>query len=118
MAKGYSPTIAVDFDGVIHDYSKGWADGTIYGEPMPGARDSLQALIDKGWRVVVHTARASTLIKEAEVREWLDRYDIPYHDVTNLKPMAIVYLDDRALKFDNWNQAAAALSAYDPMLET
>lgn len=112
------PTIAVDFDGVIHAYRHGWQDGTIYDEPMPGAAESLRMLIDKGFRVVIHSSRASTVQKRAEIMEWLDNYDIPYHDVTNLKPAAIVYLDDRALKFDNWNQAVAALSAYDPLLES
>ena len=27
--------VAFDFDGVIHRYSKGWQDGSIYDEPFP-----------------------------------------------------------------------------------
>ena len=34
--------IAIDFDGVIHTFDKGWYDGTCYGEPLPG---SLEAII-------------------------------------------------------------------------
>ena len=31
-------TIAVDFDGVIHNNSKGFHDGTVYGEPIDGVK--------------------------------------------------------------------------------
>ena len=34
-------TIAVDFDGFIHKYSKGWHDGSIYDEPVEGAAEAL-----------------------------------------------------------------------------
>lgn len=102
--KPYQPTIAVDFDGVIHAYRHGWQDGSIYDEPNPGAAQALQSFIDAGYRIVVFTSRASSPAARAAVMEWLDRYDIPYHDVTNIKVAAILYIDDRALHFDNWNQ--------------
>jgi len=58
-------TIAVDFDGVIHGYSKGWWDGTIYDPPMPGALDGLRALMEH-YAVFVHTTRSA-----GQVAEWL-----------------------------------------------
>lgn len=52
-------TVAVDFDGVIHTYRKGWHDGTIYDEPIPGAFDALQALM-RDHAVFVHTTATPT----------------------------------------------------------
>lgn len=53
---GFVRTIAVDFDGVIHQYSQGWQDGSIYDPPMPGAREGLVALMSE-YAVYVHTTR-------------------------------------------------------------
>ena len=33
--------LAIDFDGVIHDWSKGWHDGTCYGNPINGAIEAI-----------------------------------------------------------------------------
>lgn len=59
-------TIAVDFDGVIHAYSKGWQDGTIYDEPIPGAFDGLRTLMHHG-PVFIHTTR-----EPEQVMPWLE----------------------------------------------
>jgi len=40
--------IAVDFDGVIHKYSKGWHNGQIYDGPVPGCYDAMCLLRDRG----------------------------------------------------------------------
>ena len=34
--------IAIDFDGVIHNFDKGWNDGTCYGEPIPGSIEAIK----------------------------------------------------------------------------
>lgn len=111
-------TIAVDFDGVIHAYSKGWSDGSIYDEPIPGALEGLRKLMEQD-SVFIFTTR-----DERQVATWLyDRgfvtcysWDSPFWNerdillVTNKKLAATAYLDDRAVRFVNWEQALADLS--------
>lgn len=108
--------VAVDFDGVIHAYSRGWADGTIYDEPVPGAFSALHSLMSS-YAVFVHTTRNS-----AEVADWITaRSNIPCTVevnpdaefwnvrgellVTNRKLPAVAYIDDRAIRFESWPQA-------------
>lgn len=61
-------TIACDFDGVIHAYSNGWQDGTIYDPPLPGALEGLRALMDRD-AVFVFTTR-----EPEQVMPWLERH--------------------------------------------
>lgn len=103
--------IAVDFDGVIHEYSKGWHDGTIYDSPKTGAIEGLKLLQEK-YAVFIHTTRdiaavanylsdygLSCTILEPETF-WNDQARIL---VTNKKYPAIAYIDDRAFHFTDWN---------------
>lgn len=104
--------VAVDFDGVIHAYSKGWQDGAIYDVPVEGAQERLKLLVDWGYEVVIFTTRANPTINEDATLEihkvtlWLadnGMYEgTHFHEITALKPVAGVYIDDRALRFTNW----------------
>lgn len=49
-------TIAVDFDGVLHAYTRGWQSGEIYDKPVLGAAEGLQALMRRD-AVFIFTAR-------------------------------------------------------------
>ena len=91
-------TIAVDFDGVIHKYSEGYKEGTPDDVPVEGAKEALIQLRKRGFDVVIFTARDNLL----EVKEWLNLYDFGEYLVTNNKPKAIAYIDDRAIRFTNW----------------
>jgi phosphoglycolate phosphatase-like HAD superfamily hydrolase len=91
-------TLAIDFDGVIHSYLKGWQDGEIYGAPMEGAREYMERLKSRGYTLIVFTTR----VDHGAVVEWLKKYKIPFDGVTNIKPIATAYIDDRAIRFTNW----------------
>lgn len=105
-------TIAVDFDGVIHRYNKGWQDGSIYDVPVKNSAIQLKRLVDKGYKVVIFTTRINPelgddiKIEKEKIVNWLDingfERGVHYHDITALKPKAIAYIDDRAVRFTNW----------------
>jgi hypothetical protein len=56
-------TIAIDFDGVIHKYSKGWHDGTCYDEHVEGVFEAIQRLMARGYTVFILSTRNSRQIK-------------------------------------------------------
>lgn len=92
--------VAVDFDGVIRD-TKGiptessWTD-----EPTEGAKDAINYLVEIGHEVYVCTANANL----DAVNEWLTKWKFPDLEVTNKKKTGTkVYIDDRAVRFTNWN---------------
>lgn len=101
-------TIAIDFDGVIHASRHGWKDGSIYDDPMPGAKEAIVYLNSIGFRVMCFTAR-----NVEEAQKWLmDRLQLSVMqiEVTNTKPPALVYIDDRGLRFTgDWKIALEQL---------
>lgn len=122
-------TIGVDFDGVIHRYSKGWFDGTIYDEPIPGALDGLHTLM-RHYAVFIHTARSPLDIAPWLVQRGFDvQVEYPGDPtqfwtergvllVTRRKLPALAYLDDRAVRFTSWPLALAELLPADAAKET
>lgn len=119
-------TIAVDFDGVVHAYSRGWQDGSIYDDAIPGAFDALRRLMRR-YAVYVHTSRDSsdvahwinarsgipTTYSIAPAVEFWDRQDAIY--VTKTKLPAVAYIDDRGIRFTDWDNAFhdLALAGYE-----
>jgi len=96
-------TIAFDFDGVLAHYD-GWRGHDHLGKPIPGMKNLLCELKDCGWTIIIYTTRGN-----AEIQEWCDRHKIPF-DYVNFnpavqgnnpgKPIADIYVDDRAIKFN------------------
>lgn len=111
--------IAVDFDGVIHTFDKGFHDGTCYGDPIKGAKESLEAL-SKTYKIIVFTAKARPdrpLVMGKTgldlVWEWLRDHDMDQYvaEVTHEKPRAEYYIDDKGIRFLDWNSTMEFLNA-------
>ena len=109
--------VGIDFDGVIHKCSKGYYDGTIYDEPVEGVEEGLKLLSQK-YTLVVYTCKAKKdrgLVNGKTgvelVWEWLQKHNLAQYvsKVTAEKPRALVYIDDKALKFENWTSCLTEL---------
>ena len=110
VEKNEANTLAIDFDGVIHDHNLGFYDGTCYGKPIEGALNSIK-LLSKKYIIIIFTCKANPnrpLINNKSgvelVWEWLKQYNIDKYikDVTYNKPNALFYIDDKAISFNNW----------------
>jgi len=96
--------IGIDFDGVIHSYSKGWQDGSIYDKPIAGTSEALTELLNKGYELFIFTARPIKGIKEWLEANFEDKR-ISEIKITNKKLPAQLYIDDRGYRFKGWGGA-------------
>lgn len=113
VANEESKNIAIDFDGVIHSNSKGFHDGTVYDKPIAGAVEAIQKL-SKRYNIIIFSAKAKPDRPLVEgktgtelIWEWLDKYNLSecVSLVTSEKPRSIAYIDDKAIRFKNWEKA-------------
>lgn len=95
-----SYTVGVDFDGTIAGYDKGW-QGPPAEDPIRGAREALQAFKMKNLEVVVFSCRADNPQGVEDIRQWLVQHDMMQFvdEITDKKPKAIAYVDDRGVAF-------------------
>lgn len=104
-------TICIDFDGVIHDYSKGWQGEDVFGQMIANADTGTSVLKKKGWTIIIFTTRKKT----EKLEKWLKDNNISYDHInenpeqpeqSSGKVVADVYLDDRGVCFrgrwDSW----------------
>lgn len=113
--------IGIDFDGVIHNDNKGFHDGTIYGDAIEGALESIKEL-SKKYNIIVFTAKAKPdrpLINGKSgielVREWLKKNGIEKYvkEITAEKPRAIIYIDDKGYRFNNWKETITFINSIE-----
>ena len=111
--------IAIDFDGVIHKNSKGFNDGTIYDEPVEGVKKGLEYL-SKSYKLVIYTCKANPdrpLINGKTgsklIYDWLVKYELDsyIYNIVYEKPNAKYYIDDKAVRFINWDMIMGVIDA-------
>ena len=107
-ASMYKKTIAIDLDGVLNEYNGKYDEHKIP-NIKAGAKDFIIEL-SKDYKLILFTTRNS---KQAE--EWLKENNVNqyFSEITNNKPLASIYIDDRALKFeDDYNKTLNDIKNY------
>lgn len=107
------PTICLDFDGVIHSYRSPWQGPLVIPDPpTDGLFDWLHEM-SKSYRLVVFSSRFSTPGAMEVAAGWMADWrqvrgdpKKPFEvEFTAEKPPAVVYIDDRAVRFDgDWSR--------------
>jgi len=116
--------IAVDLDGTICETKR---EGQPYADvlPLPGAIETLQSLKDRGYYIVIFTARnmrtyngnlGAIIRNQAKtVIDWLDNWEVPYDELLFGKPHVDYFIDDKALPFKgNWSEMKEILLSKEP----
>ena len=81
-------TVAIDVDGIIRNH---------FGELNDNAIPALEWIESKGHKIILMTACKDF----AGTKQWLRKYRIGYE--LYKKPPATMYFDDRAIRFNGWN---------------
>jgi len=112
-------TIVFDFDGVIHSYKSGWQGHDIISdEPVQGIKETIDNLREKGYEVVIVSTRSAYPTGKIAMKGWLEKYNIKVDRISDVKPPAIVYVDDRAITFDgNTNGLVEKICAFKSWVE-
>lgn len=85
--------IAIDFDSTLAN--KYWI-------PMPDAVNSVNWLLKLGHELYIFTSRPKR--DWGKMRRWLKENEFPKMKITNKKELnTVAYIDDRAIRFTNWN---------------
>lgn len=107
-------TIMVDLDGVLcteelfHDRP--------LATPIAGAQAALRKLRAAGYVVVIYTAR--TWGEYRITRKWLDDHGFQYDGLHMGKPVADLWIDDRALRFTDWDEVLQQVDRPKPSAGT
>ena len=88
------PKLAIDFDGTLFD-GKWTGINEVKGQPHPELSRILHRLAHK-YDIVVFSCRAVCLEGRVAIRKWMNYHALPFHEITDVKPHAVAYIDDKA----------------------
>lgn len=103
--------ICFDFDGVIHSYTSAWEkEDHIPDMPIPGCRNFLECLKSMGAEIYIHSTRCCCPEGRGAIVNYMTKHKLIFDDVVEHKPVADLYIDDRAIPFNGkWHEIMKAV---------
>ena len=98
-------TIMIDLDGVLCTEERTFERPLA--EPLAGAIEAVRGLRAAGHTVIVYTAR--NWPEYRVTKKWLDDHGFEYDGLHMGKPVADIWIDDRAVRFTNWKDVLGQL---------
>ena len=123
MGQDRKKIIAIDFDGVIHNYSRGWQGGDIYDPVTVGFFDwAARMRAHGGFELAVFSSRSGDAEARRVMRSYMEKSLFLWRDshapalapelyledfsFPEVKPPAWVSIDDRGIQFNgDWEDA-------------
>ena len=90
--------VIVDLDGTICTEEKQFS--RCLAVVNQGAREALQKIKDNGHTIIIYSAR--TWAEYELTIDWLNKNKIQFDQLILGKPQGDYWIDDRAIKYDNW----------------
>ena len=99
-------TVMIDLDGVLATEERTF-DRPL-AQPLPGAKEALDKLRAAGHTIVVYTARGWAEFRYT--KQWLEDNGFAFDGLHMGKPIADVWIDDRAIRHEDWTQTTKLLA--------
>jgi len=108
VKKTYKGAIALDLDGVINSYKSGFvAVDDIPDPPVEGSFEAIKMYWNAGMKVYIFSTRNNEEKGRQAIRDWLVKWglsreilDSDNFEIVSGKPIAKLYVDDRAFHFE------------------
>jgi len=98
--------LIIDMDGTICTEEKTYSRSLA--KPKNGAIESINELYDNGHTIIIYSSR--TWMEYEITFEWLKKYGVKYHQLVMGKPIGDYWIDDRAIKFENWTEVISQIN--------
>lgn len=93
--------IIIDMDGTICTEEKTYSRSLA--KIKPKAKETINQLYDEGHTIIIYSAR--TWMEFEMTTHWLKENGIKYHQLIMGKPIGDLWIDDRAITFENnWEE--------------